>query len=331
MKKVALFILFLCIFYPLISKAATNTVELNSAISWMNQKWLTQYKNSSDFKTNKNIQRNEAAKFFSQFAKNIKLESATWTSTYCKKLKDVPNNSLSGYIMDVCTRGVIQWSNGKFNPTATLSNQQAVAIIIRMIEWKKEESGKRWSDVYYQRAKELWLLDNISLDNRSDSITRWNLGILLYRAWQLLNKSTLNQGTLNQGTWSTYLESYSTSCSGFADKLSSCEKYTCEFIHPIIPQNMKREIVGIVWWKCAYIEEMPNWGQMQCKYTEVQRKIAAKYYNYISNLNGNTFTTKVTGFLGSWVEATSTVDGEEIENPLQTYLNDWTCTISGYE
>ena len=68
----------------------------------------------------------------------------------------------------------------------------------------------------------------------------------------------------------------------FVNSLNSCTKYKTQFTHPLTGDNLTREIVGIVNGKCNYIEQMPNGGIMECKYTENNRKAVAQYYQDLS-------------------------------------------------
>jgi len=118
-------------------------------------------------------------------------------------------------------------------------------------------------------------------------------------------------------------------CDTFPDMLNSCTKYKCQFIHPFTGETMEKEILGIIDGKCNYVEQMPNGGQMECKYTESFRKIIAQYYK-------DTLTAESIGFdinidLGSGEQETKyTIDGKEIANPLQEATDTGVCIISGY-
>ena len=97
-------------------------------------------------------------------------------------------------------------------------------------------------------------------------------------------------------------------CSAFPDMLSSCTKYKCQFIHPLTGETMDREILGIIDGKCNYVEQMPNEGKMECKYTESVRKAAAQYYKDIEEAESST-----------------------VENPMQEAIDTGICIIiSGY-
>lgn len=116
-------------------------------------------------------------------------------------------------------------------------------------------------------------------------------------------------------------------CDALPDKLETCEIYKCQFIHPFTGEDMVKEIKGIEDGKCVYIEEMPNDGQMECGYTESMRNAVAQYYRDVAE--AESVGTSVT--IGSDSEVTYTIDGKEVENPLQEAMNTGQCIISGYD
>ena len=118
-------------------------------------------------------------------------------------------------------------------------------------------------------------------------------------------------------------------CDVFPDKLDACEPFSCEFEHPFTGEMMEKEVIGLVNGKCQYTEEMPNNGRMDCEYTESMRKAAAQYYRDVAE--AESVGTSVNADLGSGdVETTYTIDGKEVENPLQEAMTNGQCTISGY-
>lgn len=126
------------------------------------------------------------------------------------------------------------------------------------------------------------------------------------------------------------LEEVVIECADFPDKLSACEKYECMFTHPFTGETLKKEIKGIIDGKCQYIEQMPNNGKMECNYSEASRKIAAQYYEDIYSAESG--KTEVITDLGTGeTKTTYMLDGKEVENPLQEFLNNGTCIVSGYE
>jgi len=145
------------------------------------------------------------------------------------------------------------------------------------------------------------------------------------KEYKCIKKGTIEASSapINQET------QLSANCDAFPDMLSSCTKYKCEFIHPFTGEAMGREVLGIIDGECNYIEQMPNGGQMECKYTESFRKVIAQYYK--DNLNAESSGFEINIDLGSDEVVTKyTIDGKEVENPLQEATDNGFCTISGY-
>ena len=115
----------------------------------------------------------------------------------------------------------------------------------------------------------------------------------------------------------------------FADKLSSCTKYKTTFKHPLTGETLEKEVLGIVSGKCDYVEQMPNGGKIECKYSESERMAAAQYYKDVAT--DESAGTSVNADLGSGEqETTYTINGKVVDNPLQEAMNTGVCVISGY-
>ncbi len=115
----------------------------------------------------------------------------------------------------------------------------------------------------------------------------------------------------------------------FPDKLSSCTPYKITFKHPLTGEMLEKEILGIVNGKCDYVEQMPNNGKMECKYTESERKAAAQYYKDVAS--AETFGASVSANLVDGEQKTTyTIDGKVVDNPLQEFMNSGVCVITGY-
>ncbi len=118
-------------------------------------------------------------------------------------------------------------------------------------------------------------------------------------------------------------------CGNLASSLDSCSEFKCEFVHPFTGETMEKKITGIVDGKCNYVEQMPSGGEMECNYTESQRKVAAKYYGDVAKAESSKIS--VSTDTSNWDQKiTYEVDGKEVENPLNVFMNDGTCVISGY-
>jgi len=121
----------------------------------------------------------------------------------------------------------------------------------------------------------------------------------------------------------------SASCDAFPDKLDLCESFSCEFKHPLTDEIMKREIIGLVDGKCQYTEGMPNNSRMDCECSRNLRKAIAQYYRDIITARSAGAGVEVN--LGSDdIKTIYTIDGEEVENPLQEAMDSGQCIISGY-
>ena len=114
----------------------------------------------------------------------------------------------------------------------------------------------------------------------------------------------------------------------FPDKLNSCTKYKTKFVHPLTGETLEKEILGIINGKCNYVEQMPNGGKMECKFTESIRIAAVKYYKDVAA--AESAETSVMNLGSGEQKTTSTIDGKVVENPLQEALNSGICVISGY-
>jgi hypothetical protein len=115
----------------------------------------------------------------------------------------------------------------------------------------------------------------------------------------------------------------------FTDKLSSCTKYKTTFKHSLTEETLEKEILGIISDKCNYVEQMPNGGKMECKYSESERMAAAQYYEDIASVESA--GTNINANLGSGeLKTTYTINGKVVDNPLQEALNTGVCVISGY-
>jgi len=115
----------------------------------------------------------------------------------------------------------------------------------------------------------------------------------------------------------------------FADKLSSCTKYKATFKHPLTGNMLEKEILGVIGGKCNYVEQMPNGGKMECKYSESERVVVAQYYKDVAN--AESVGTSFSADLGSGEQkATYTINGKVVDNPLQEAMTSGACVISGY-
>jgi len=115
----------------------------------------------------------------------------------------------------------------------------------------------------------------------------------------------------------------------FADKLSSCSKYKTTFKHPFTGEILQKEILGVINGKCNHVEQLPNSGKMECKYTESERKAVAQYYKDAAA--AESVDTSVSADLVSGKQdKTYSINDKVVDNPIQEALNSVICVISGY-
>lgn len=160
---------------------SANTDSIDTVINWLYDNGLTVFSTPATFHTERNIRRDEAAKFISLFAQEILYQQ--WESDpVCYTFNDIAEtNSLKDYITQSCELWYMKWANNKFNPSGNLSNQQAIAIVMRTYEWRLDEPKSDRSKNYYARAKELGITDWLPLANKKAAISRGNFATLVYR------------------------------------------------------------------------------------------------------------------------------------------------------
>lgn len=155
---------------------------IDDAITWMYNNELTIYNNQTDFNVDKWLRRDEAAKFFVQFAK------LKWKTDYIKTTRQCEFNDineswsdLKGFVLESCRLWLFQWNKWKFNPQNKITNAEGITVLMRLVDWwQDEQSVKHRSDNYYNRANILNILDNVSINNKNSIATRGNVGIAIY-------------------------------------------------------------------------------------------------------------------------------------------------------
>jgi hypothetical protein len=202
-------------------------------------------------------------------------------------------------------------SAGKMNIDKNFAIKQAGKILLQV-----EQNGEAW---YVNPG-----------DNKRYFLGRPADAFNVMRSLGLgITDNNLSHITQNQSDKNSQNLSQITECAEYPDKLDSCSEYTCTFTHMLTGDEMTREIKGIVNGKCLYTEEMPNNGRMDCEYTESMRKAVAQYYRDV--IAAESIGTSVNTDLGSDdVKTTYTINGKEVESPLQEAFDNGQCVVSGY-
>ena len=154
--------------------------QLQDAIERMYNQWLTKYNTIDWYMPEKNMTREEAAKFFGIFA--VEQFNKTEYSTNECDFYDInkADRSLIDNITLACRLWIFKWSKWNYMPKINLTNAEAVAVLIRIMVWMQDEWSQPWYKNYITMALERELIDNI---NPMRYITRWEAAILLYKGY----------------------------------------------------------------------------------------------------------------------------------------------------
>jgi len=155
---------------------------IDDSISWMYDNNLTIYDNADDFNANKWLRRDEAAKFFVEFAKLLGKTDYIKTDNQCK-FTDINDSrsDLKNIVIESCKLWLFQWSKWKFYPKGQLTNAQAITVLVRLLAGKQNEVWlSHRANNYYTKANELGILQSVSMNNKENITTRGNVGIIIW-------------------------------------------------------------------------------------------------------------------------------------------------------
>jgi len=160
--------------------------ELQNAITWMYENWMTKFDNPISFMADWAINREQAAKFFWVLAETIYKKEAN-KENLCK-FSDIlsADPTLQENIVQSCELWLFQWHNWIFDPKTNLTNAQALAVLSRIVNGKLDENFQPWYSNYY-RSDNLWkyVLANWlriwSISSAEKEATRWEIAIMIYR------------------------------------------------------------------------------------------------------------------------------------------------------
>lgn len=163
---------------------SSRDAELKKAIERMYENWLTQYNTPESFKSDDYLTREQASKFFVTFYSKILGKKVTWNLNL-NAFSDINNADpdLKIFIAQANDMWLFKGSKWKFMPKNKLTQAQAIAVAIRMVNWNQKEIENSRYVNYYNKAKKYWLLKRWNFDivdlNRIN-ITRWDTALILY-------------------------------------------------------------------------------------------------------------------------------------------------------
>lgn len=182
MKKL---LFFLWLFFLPFVLLADN--ELQESISWMNQQWLTIFDSPDSFMSDGWLRRDEAAKFFVNYAIKVLNKEIIEDKDCSFKDANQARPDLKDVIIQACQLWLFQWYNWKFMPQEKLTNWQAITVFVRLIDGQKDESLWHFAKEYFVKANQLNLLQNTNLQKESNFdiyTTRWDVAKMLFK-WKL--------------------------------------------------------------------------------------------------------------------------------------------------
>ncbi len=175
--------------------------EFQEALWWMRDLWMTSAKNTIDFQPLVYLQRQYASKFIGIFHQTYFNGETDNIPNECfyDDLQD-SSNSVRSYIFYVCQNKLINASGTLFLPSQNITQAEFVASLVRMLD--KNIIGS-WEQVvrrepYFDRALELWIVQEGDKVNFELPVTRYQVALQLYRFnvkykfLQSLEKSTIS-------------------------------------------------------------------------------------------------------------------------------------------
>ena len=156
--------------------------EFVDAVDRMFEKKMTRYSSLTAYRPYDIVARQEAAKFFSVFSKEILL-SVIDVSKYCAFTDlDDADPTLKNAILESCLLNLFQWSAWRFNPNDQFTKVQALAVLVRALDWFRSESGAVRREEYYTQAYQWGLTVVTDREQLLNPITRYEMAVLLHRA-----------------------------------------------------------------------------------------------------------------------------------------------------
>ena len=123
--------------------AITNAALIDDAVQWAYGQGLTTYPTTSSFSQYNALRRDEAAKFFVNFAKSVGKTANTVDASACNSFTDLHQAyaNLRPFVLQSCRMGIFKGgSNGKFNPDGYITNAQTIVALMRIIDGNQAEN-----------------------------------------------------------------------------------------------------------------------------------------------------------------------------------------------
>ena len=171
MKKVlkSLMLLWITFTLPCLTSASVQSSE---AFQWAFDEWIITSLKIKDSK-DKYLTRETVAPLLMNYINHVARKVYRWSQCDAKDI-DIADPYYKDDLRALCNFWILRGSNKKINPKRTLSKQEAIALVMRIIDGEqKEKKSWPWAYYYYTRAKELWYFwaPDITKEDKEPSIT----------------------------------------------------------------------------------------------------------------------------------------------------------------
>lgn len=294
---------------PIAMAASFNDIENSThknSIQFLKARGVVQGYSDGTYRPTQSVNRAEFVKILIEA--KFKGEASAQNQSQC--FSDVRTEWFAPYICYAKSKAILTgYADGTFKPAQSINLAEALKVVLKTYDIEIDQNvGTQWYEPYTAVAEENGWLSKID-KAVGHNITRGEMAELVYAVILELEK----KGQLE-----------------YTEHLATCTAYENSFIHPLTREDMKREIFGMVNGKCKTTEEMPNGGAMNCEFENSLLTAVIQYYEDLAEASSYGISIHIDSEEET-VTATYTIDGKEVENPMQEALDTGACTVSGYE
>ncbi len=177
--------------------------ELIEAVRWMYDQGLTKFQDIKKYQPEEILTRGQAAKIFDVFSTALGRKTDDGLLPNACVFNDISQLSKESilHIQNVCKKGLLHWKNGKFDPKWEMLKSQFMVILVRLFDDKKINTAPTtpWWKGYFERARELGLVDISDVNSFDKVIRRYEVALFLYRfnvRYNIVNN--INTSTINK-------------------------------------------------------------------------------------------------------------------------------------
>lgn len=162
--------------------ALIDDPEFDSALEWMYSNGMTQYSTQEDFMPFNTLTREQAAKFYSEFAESeLGLERDADAECDFEDL-DESDPSLTNSIVKACEMGLIKGDGNEFLPKQEFTRAQAFTVLVRATVGDQSEDVNPWWANYFDVAQEEGYTVETDVYDQDRATQRYEVALMIYRA-----------------------------------------------------------------------------------------------------------------------------------------------------